>query len=32
MSADVDNGVTKVEGLPPELELINEPRDPLTGG
>ena len=32
MSVDVDHGVAKVEGLPPDLELINEPRDPLTAG
>ena len=30
MSVEVDHDVVKVEGLPPELELISEPRDPLT--
>jgi glycogen debranching enzyme len=32
MSVEVTDGVVKVEGLPPELELISEPRDPLTAG
>ena len=32
MSVEVDRDVVKVEGLPPELELISEPRDPLTAG
>ena len=32
VSVEVVDGETKVEGLPPELELIPEPRDPLTAG
>ena len=30
VSIEVENGNVKVEGLPPELELITEPRHPLT--
>jgi len=32
MSVAVEAGVAKVEGLPPELELISSPRNPLTAG
>jgi hypothetical protein len=32
MSVEVTDGVVKVEGLPPQLELISVPRDPLTAG
>ncbi|MDQ3570501.1 MAG: amylo-alpha-1,6-glucosidase [Actinomycetota bacterium] len=32
MSIEVDGEAVKVEGLPPELELISAPRDPLTAG
>ena len=32
VSVEVADGIVKVEGLSPELELIGEPRDPLTAG
>ena len=32
VSVEVDHGIVKVEGLAPELELIGEPREPLTAG
>jgi len=30
VSVEVHNGDVKVDGLPPEVELIRRPRDPLT--
>ena len=32
VSVEVVDGEAKVSGLPPELELITVPRDPLTAG
>ena len=32
VTVEVSNGNVKVEGLPPELELVSVPRDPMTAG
>jgi hypothetical protein len=30
VTVDVDNGNVKVDGLPDDVQIISEPRDPLT--
>ena len=30
VTVEVQDGRTKVEGLPPDVELIEEPRNPIT--
>lgn len=30
VTVEVENGSVKVDGLPPEIELVTEPRRPLT--
>ncbi|MEO6121881.1 MAG: glycogen debranching N-terminal domain-containing protein [Acidimicrobiales bacterium] len=32
VTVEVDHGTVTVEGLPPHLELVTDPRDPLTAG